>query len=1145
MPQWIRLPSPCAYPRRPRDQPRPGSPARPRGSISRPPPRRVLTHGTCPGAPRNPRPGGAAPRRTRPRERTRTCPGLSRAPRTRSPPWPALRIPSRRRPRPCPAPPLPVRAGSRAGARGSGRRVTGCRCRRRPLRRRARPARTGTGTGRVDSVLTMAAAQLVTWGMLLATGVPAKAQGVPPAGLSFGGDPLHRGQQWPGPSPAWEASGEPSGAGAPRSERWGVKHPVHWSPPLQAGDGTRAPLEMETTVTGADSKVWRDGSTVPAVTEEPLLAWRGHEAEVQDRPLPHGSALGTPGPEVPTDRGADSSGPPWAGQGLSLSRHSVSRTASTPSPQPAAPTTALDPTQVAEMRTADAQAGGHTAAEGRTAVPGLSQDAKLTSASSQSVPPGTAPVSDPGGTGPAWGPHASPGSVQLVGSWGGTGGPPSPSPALPSSAPRLRHTAPSWGLAEPWTRALPSLQRSTRRAPLSRATTSPGDVGPRTDPGTTGQRGPQPVPGSVPSTGPAPPPASSTATAGIPSRGLLPQEDVGSPQQVRGAVGPVSVPNATQTTPQPTAHPTTGTLGTRHPDTPGTQPAASSTAAPSATWRRAGMTPPPVPRDPSSPQPQPTVRAPPALGANASGLRWAELQRQLGFSWEAHVYGLAAVFLLLALGCLAGLAGTAILRPSHLLHVVGAHGLLLAACLLRATFLLLDPYGARGRLPTPALLLLNTAPFPLLLAAFALLLQRLQRLAQLQLLPSRLRGLPALGAAAALQGAVMGAADLLPPRLGLPAALGLQALGCGAGALLLLGGLWGCWRALRAPCEGPGSQPGARALLAAAVAGLPVCGLQLFSAVWLRAVLGPQGRFSRPSWAAQLWLRIGELGTALALLAAAAEPVRCRCRRRSPAGHSCWAKALRYFCAGRKAEAPEYPNNCYDWAGGGSGGSGAERTPANDISKNLIRNPAEQLPLRALKDSNEVWAAGTGMPGLSPKCPNMLAARSCAAFEQGSSPSLGELIFRPPSPIDLRRSIDQALCRRHLLHDGLFGRARRGSGSSLHGSPAPDKTPSLGRMVRCSSLTELPGPRQPHGTITVTVTASASSLESSSLKISWNPWRHGLSSPDSLPLDEAPSRAPLLVPAGAPGCEREGPRAFPALGKALDSRSLSSDTIEL
>ncbi|KAM9654971.1 proline-rich transmembrane protein 3 isoform 2-T4 [Morphnus guianensis] len=1004
----------------------------------------------------------------------------------------------------------------------------------------------------------MATARLITWGLLLATGVPAGARGTLSAGLSPGGtlqrdrDPLHSpawGQQRPGPSPAWEASGEPSGAGVPGSERWGGGSLVRWSPPLQAGDATGAPLETETTVAGAGTGAWWNGGAAPAVAEEPLVAWQRQEAEGQDSPrggawLPHGSALGTPGPEMPTDTGPGSPGLPWAGQ-------SAAEPAGTLSPRPTVSTIALTPMLAAGTGTgtADTHAGGQPVLGGSTAAPGT----QLAPANSQPVPLGTVPVPHPTSTGPAQGPHTSPSSAQPVGRQGDLGGTPSASLALPSSAPQLPPTAPSWGLAEPWTRVLPAHQRSTRRAPLSHAAASPGDAAPRTDPGPTGQQGPQPAPGAALSTSPAPPPASSMAPPGT---GLLPEEDVGSPQRVRGAVGPVSTPNATEASSRPTAHPATGTPGTRHSDARGTQPPAHGTTAPSATWRQAGGTPQPAPRQPSTPQLQPS-RPPPAPGANRTGLRWAELRRRLGFAWEAHVYGVAAIFLLLALGCLAGLAGAAALRPPHLPHVLGAHGLLLAACLLRATFLLLDPYGAWGRLPPRALLLLSTVPFPLLLGAFALLLQRLQRLAQLRLLPARLRGLPALGAAAALQSAVLGAADLLPLRLGPATGLGLQALGCGAGALLLLGGLWGCWRVLRAPREGPGGgggpglRQGARALLAAAVAGLPVCGLQLYSALWLRGVLGPPGRFSRPGWVAQLWLRVGELGTALALLVAAAEPLCCQCRRRSPASHSCWAKALRYFCAGRKAEAPEYPNNCYDWASGGTGGTGGtgpERAPANDISKSLIRNPAEQLPLRALKDSNEAWAAAAGtarMPGLSPKCPNAVAARSCAAFEQGSSPSLGELAFRPPSPIDLRRSIDQALCRRHLLHDGLFGRPRRGSGASLHDSPAPAETPGLGRMARCSSLTDLPGPRQPPGSVTITVTASASSLESSSLKISWNPWRHGLSSPDSLPLDEAPSRAPLLVPAVPPPWEREGPRGFPALGKAADARSLSSDTIEL
>ncbi|KAM6386987.1 proline-rich transmembrane protein 3 [Pluvialis apricaria] len=1016
----------------------------------------------------------------------------------------------------------------------------------------------------------MAATRLVTWGLLLSAGVPTGAQGTLMAGLSPGGtlqrgrDPLHSpawGQQWPGQSAAWEASGEPSGAGAPGIERWEGGSPVRWAPALQAGDATGASLEMETTVAGTGTGAWQDSGAALAVAEEPHIAWRGHEAEGQDSPregtwLPHGSVLGTPAPEVPTDTGSGSPGPPWARQGPSPSGQSATGPASTPSPQPTVSTIALTPMPSAGtgMGTADTHAGGQPVAEEPVVALGLPWGTQLAPASSQPVPLGTVPVPHPTGAGPARGPPASPGSTQLVGRRGDPGGPPNPSPALPSSAPRLRPAAPSRGPAEPWTRLLPVHQRSTRRAPLSRATTSPRDMAPRTDPGLTDQQGPQPVPGTALGTGPASLPASSTGPPGTPGTELLPEEDIGSPQRVRGAVGPASAPNVTEATPRPTAHPTAGTPGTRLSDTPGTQPPTHGTAAPSATWRQAGVTPQPAPRHPSPPQPQPG-RPSPVPGANGTGLRWAELRRRLGFTWETHVYGAAAIFLLLALGCLAGLAGAAALRPPHLPHVLGAHGLLLAACLLRATFLLLDPYGARGRLPPRALLLLNTVPFPLLLGAFAILLQQLQRLAQLRLLPARLRGLPALGATVVLQSGVLGAADLLPPRLGPTAGLGLQVLGAGVGILLLLGGLWGCRRVLRAPRQGPGGggEPGLRwgawALLAAAVAGLPVCGLQVYSALWLRGVLGVPGRFSRPGWVAQLWLRVGELGMALALLAAAAEPLCCRCRRRSPASHSCWSKALRYFCASRKAEAPEYPNNCYDWAGGGTGGTGGlERAPTSDISKSLIRNPAEQLPLRALKDSNEAWAAAagtTGIPGLSPKCPNVLAARSCATFEQGSSPSLGELAFRPPSPIDLRRSIDQALCRRHLLHDSLFGRARRGSGTSLHSSLAPADTPGLGRMVRCSSLTELPGPRQPPGTVTVTVTASASSLESSSLKISWNPWRHGLSSPDSLPLDEAPSRAPLLVPAVPPGWEREGPRSFPALGKTADARSLSSDTIEL
>ncbi|XP_072203534.1 proline-rich transmembrane protein 3 [Excalfactoria chinensis] len=908
----------------------------------------------------------------------------------------------------------------------------------------------------------MAAAWLITWALLLAHRVPTMAQGTLPLDET---SQQGRVPSWGhvGTPLAWDASGELSGAEDIESERWRSGSSVRWSQLPHLGTVTRTPRVPGRSLAG---------DTTLAVVEEPFITWQGREAKGQDSPRgtqqPHSSTPGMPSPQLPTD-----TGPPWAGQGTVPSEQSVSMPGSAPSPQPTVSTVALTPEPAVGTRvvTAAMSTWGQPAAAG---------------SSKQGLwgPLSTAPAS-------TLGEHSAP-----------SHGP------SPKTAQEVR--------AETWTWLLPAHQRSTRRAPLSNATT--GDMAPARS---TRLRDPQPTL----STSITPLPTSSGSPPGTPHTGLLPEQDVGSPQRVRGAVGHGSTPNATEVT-VPTVRPTAGTLsGTRRSDTAGTQPpAASSTAVPSSTWRqgvvrattqRAARR--PVKPEPSEPPTEPSActGAPCAAeSSNTTAAGWAELRRPLRIAWAAHAYVGAALCLLLALGCIAGLGGTVLQRPPHCALLLGAMGLLLAASLLRGTFLLLDPYGARGRLPPRCVLLLCSAPFTLLLGAFALLLGRLQRTAQLCLLPPSLGGLPALGVTAVLQCAAPAAADLLWPRWGLGAGLALHGLGCAFAALLLLGGLRGGWRGSRR--EGP--RCGARALLAAGLLGVPCCALQLLSAAWLRGGVGPAGRCGWPCWAAMGWMRVGEAGAGLAVLLGAAEPLR-RARREEAAGHSCWAKAVRYFCAGRKARAPEYPNNCY------------EHAPTGDISKSLIRNPAEQLPLRALKDSNAAVAAGT--PGLSPKCPNVAAA---ALRERGSSASLGELVFRPPSPIDLRRSIDQALCRRHLLREGLFGRPRRGSGASIR-TFEPQTA-----LARCSSLTELP-----RGEADVSV----SSMESFSLKISWNPWRHGLSSPDSLPLEEAPSRAQLLAhqetpPAlQPPGSEPEARRSFLALSRQVDARSLSSDTIEL
>ncbi|KAM9132743.1 proline-rich transmembrane protein 3 [Pangshura tecta] len=766
-----------------------------------------------------------------------------------------------------------------------------------------------------------------------------------------------------------------------------------------------------------------------------------------------------------------------------------------------------------------------------------------------------------------------------------------PVPAPPA------HGNPSWRLTPAWTEGLSAHQRSTRALPAS--ATQPPHLPRKAAPGA--EQGPE-QPRARPTlhtslgTSPAPTP---------PRPGAAAEEEIGAPQRVRGAVDPRTPVNATSTA---TSAPRLPRPGTLHSD--GTRPPGQgSTTAPMPTPPQRGLIRVSTQRAlqrPPLPEPGPSVPAtvpasslpcPHASGAcsllppNQTLLRWADLQRTLGFAWELHVYGASALFLLLSLVCVASLIGSPILDLPHLPYTLGANALLLGTGLLRATFLLSDPYGARARLPAPAVRLLYNAPFPLLLSAFALLLLLLLRVAQLQLLPPPLQSLPLLAALAALQSCVLLGADLLSPLLHPGLGTGLHLLSCACGTSLMLANLAAYWqlrphqaaRRVSLGCEDPQELPGQgralqalgpcpRVLLGCSALGLLCCGLQAYGILWLGAVLGPPGEFSWLWWFVQFWFRICELLLAFGLCFVASHPFGQCC---GSADHACWAKLVRHFCTYRKAEVPEYPSNCSDWA------RATPERASTSISKSLTRNAPEQLHRRALKDGTEGRAPGAfspslGRPGVSPSAARGGRPYTALCFGKESVLSLGELEFRPPSPISLGRSIDEALFKEHLVHDSIFlhaslqfpGRlARQDSCSSLRQSSAltPMAKPLLPAkawqrrssdpdcpysLARCSSLGDLPSQHASlppsEGTI---AGSSLDSFSKGSLKISWNPWQHGLCSLESLPLEELPSRAPLL-PEAAPGpsttdSECEARRSFLALSRQGDSRSLSSDTIDL
>ncbi|KAH0630323.1 hypothetical protein JD844_013253 [Phrynosoma platyrhinos] len=699
-------------------------------------------------------------------------------------------------------------------------------------------------------------------------------------------------------------------------------------------------------------------------------------------------------------------------------------------------------------------------------------------------------------------------------------------------------------------------------------------------------------------------PHGSSVTSGI---------DVVEPQRVRGAVNSrLPVTYFGSSTPGQGSSVVRNGPGTKHPDAAETHLPVQSTTVASSTSARILSTPrrglirvttqrilqhPQLTRpEPSLPPMLPASSAPcPRPGGacsqllpNQTLLRWGDLERTLSFAWVLHVYGSGVLYLLLSLLSLACLGGSLAFRVPHLPYVMGASTLLLLFGVLRTTFFLADPYGCREWLPVQAVRVLYTAPFPLLLTTFAMLLLRLFSQAHLEILPPKWQSLPLLAVLGSIQSAVLLAADLFSPPLHPAVPVGLHTLSCIAGISLLPATVF-VYRQLQhnVAVEGtpePGVWSGAWVLLGSSGLALPCCGLQFYGVLWQAELLGQVDLFTWGWWFVQFWFRIGELVLSFALVFLAWQAL---CQRYGSTEHSCWAKLMRYFCTYRKAEVPEYPNNCYDWTG-----AVLEKVPNNDISKNLIRNPPSSGRLWALKDSNELRAAvGQGSspspvhPVYSPKCPNAAAAvmgRSYTSicFERDSVLSLAELEFRPPSPINLSRSIDEALFREHLVHDSIFLRsslhfpsrlARQDSCSSLRGDcstlshtaqpllarPRRSSDPDcLYSLARASSMGELTthsrGLASEPPTDTSFDSFSRTSFSRASLKISWNPWRHGLSSPESLPPEELPSQTQLLpddlppVPSNsAPNSEREARRSFLALSKQVDSRSLSSDTIEL
>ncbi|XP_033018879.1 proline-rich transmembrane protein 4 [Lacerta agilis] len=550
---------------------------------------------------------------------------------------------------------------------------------------------------------------------------------------------------------------------------------------------------------------------------------------------------------------------------------------------------------------------------------------------------------------------------------------------------------------------------------------------------------------------------------------------------------------------------------------------------------------------------------------------WDVALAEWGLAWEAHVYGAGSLFALLALLSLLGLLGLPCRCPAGCKTLALLQLLLLGAGGGRAALLLGDACGHLELLPAFALRLLHDLALPCLTSALAATLLLLSRRARLEhSSPSGLRH-PCLLAALVLlhfsvaTGAVL-ATDLLHqlPFL-LLASRGVFAL---LAALLSVSFLIFHCRARVDAAQiydlKSATQPACRCPFAdtrqwrqAAHTALPAAFFGLLSAsLHTYAILHALGYGLRPQlfgpwpwWGLQLACRVCEAGMGLPLAFLGLYATFCS----SPAGGPpCCTRCCCLSADPAAAKAQLLPNN-FQWA--------LSQHEKLVVCDTIARSDSDYLPLYALP-------AG--------EADDTKAVSVLSVAVEAGDPTAD---FQPPSPIDLRRSIDEALCSEGLfLQDG--------------GSPyAPSSTLSLSlarersaesELYRTASCLELVPARSwsagGEGASGAATTASSSpepwgAGEGGSSTCSTCPYRHSTDD-TSLVLSSSPGKSPPRVssacgsppPPGRPSWPQapvsqeslvsssSGPRGphaallqeeFMDVCRQIDALSVSSDTIDL
>ncbi len=406
---------------------------------------------------------------------------------------------------------------------------------------------------------------------------------------------------------------------------------------------------------------------------------------------------------------------------------------------------------------------------------------------------------------------------------------------------------------------------------------------------------------------------------------------------------------------------------------------------------------------------------------------WNSALATWGSAWEAHIYGLGTVFCLVALASTLNLMCLPLQYPSGCGYFALVSLCLVAAGCTRAFVLVYDAYGYQDRMAsTEASLLLYEAAFPCMTAAFGLVFLLLSMRSRMQLSYSAFQRPCFLACLVLLHfAAAFGPVVLFHVDQQVYLFLSLISRGAFVALATFLSAayfVFYCYvhadskhiyhlnntsptpaeRYNRCPfAESRDWNRAAAAVLLCAIFSLACAGLQLYAMLHALGIAGSAESFRPwPWWTFQFSCRVCEAVICLTLVLVVAQPVYCSDHLPQPG--SCWTELL-------GAKSPIIPGS-YQWT--------LSHQEKLAICDPIGHGETECLPLYTLVDDRLSSLNGLDLLYHSNRA---LAYRDLDLPNTGA-PSVGSSCtsdstadLRPPSPINLRRSIDEALFSESLF----------------------------------------------------------------------------------------------------------------------------------